>query len=259
MSRAKTLQKSLFSHACGAEMPEIPTGRRVYAIGDVHGRLDLLHDLLRRIADDHKARGGEVACEIILLGDLIDRGPDSAGVVELARAWVDPMMTLVTLKGNHEASLQAVLEGETRWLLSWLSYGGQACLESYGLDPAVLMSGELEMIISAARKAVPASHQSFIASLPLMARRGDYAFVHAGVKPGVPLEAQVEADLIWIRDEFLDSPVDHGAVIVHGHTIRPEIELRPNRIGIDTGAYRSGKLSAVGLEGSDYWLLATGV
>lgn len=258
MSRVKSILKSLFRVSDSALPPSIPDGWRIYAIGDSHGRLDLLQSLMERIRDDHRHRGRNRMCEIILLGDLIDRGPDSAAVVEWALNWSDPAITLTVLKGNHEASLLAVLDGESQWLHSWLSYGGQECLQSYGIRLATLISGDSDAIIAAARQAVPARHIAFMAGLSLMERRGDYCFVHAGVKPGVALESQVEADLIWIRDEFLDSQNNHGAIIVHGHTIRPEVELRPNRIGLDTGAYRSGILSAVGLEGSDYWLLSTG-
>ncbi len=259
MSAVKTMLKALFGAENVPGKPKVPDASRIYAIGDVHGRLDLLHDLIRRITADHEQRGGVASCEIILLGDLIDRGPDSAGVVDLACNWNHPAIHLTTMKGNHEATLLSVLDGETNWLLSWLSFGGQQCLESYGVSSSVLMSGELGKIVAAARRAVPPAHQAFLAGLPLMLHRGDYCFVHAGVKPGVALEAQVESDLIWIRDEFLDSSIDHGAVIVHGHTIRPEVQVRPNRIGLDTGAYRTGILSAVGLEGGDYWLLSTGV
>ena len=236
---------------------EIPAGRRVYAIGDIHGRLDLLDALLDRIHADDGARA-PAETQIILLGDLIDRGPESAGVVRRAMAGDARFGAFATLRGNHEASLLSVLAGDLRWLKSWLAYGGRAALASWGVPHAVLAGEDGDAIAAAARAAVPAEERMWLASLPAMRRIGDYAFVHAGVRPGIALDDQTEDDLLWIRDEFLDDESEHGAVIVHGHTISRDAQLRVNRIGIDTGAYLSGMLTAVGLEGVERWFLATG-
>lgn len=235
---------------------EIPAGRRVYAIGDIHGRLDLLDALLDRIHADDVARG-PAATQIILLGDLIDRGPESAGVVRRAMAGDARFAGFATVRGNHEASLLSVLSGDLGWLTSWLAYGGRAALASWGVSPRLLDGDDGEAIAAAARSAVPADERMWLAALPAMRRIGGYAFVHAGVRPGVALDDQAEDDLLWIREAFLDDDSDHGAVIVHGHTISRDPQLRANRIGIDTGAYLSGMLTAVGLEGSARWFLAT--
>ncbi len=235
----------------------IPPGQRVYAVGDIHGRRDLLDELLDRIHADDAARG-PAETEVILLGDLIDRGAESAGVVRRAMGGDPRFAAISTLMGNHEASLLSVLEGETRWLNSWLSYGGRAALASWGVDEGVLADGDSATVCAAARAAVPPTERSWLATLPTMRRIGGYAFVHAGVRPGIPLERQSDDDLLWIRDEFLRDEREHGAVIVHGHTISRDPETRANRIGIDTGAYLSGVLTAVGLEGGDRWFVATG-
>nr|WP_299598635.1 metallophosphoesterase family protein [Sphingomonas bacterium] len=237
--------------------PALPPGQRVYAIGDVHGRLDLLETLLGRIHEDDATRGA-AETHILLLGDMIDRGPDSAGVVRRVMAGDPRFASLGAVKGNHEASLLSVLEGDTRWLESWLGYGGRAALHSWGVARAVLDDGEADEIVAAAVQAVPHAEQMWLADLPTSCRHGDYVFVHAGIRPGVPITAQSDADLLWIRHEFLSDKRDHGACIVHGHTISRDPELRPNRIGIDTGAYMSGTLTAVGLEGGEQWFLATG-
>ena len=245
---------SLFRRVPRAILPE---GRRVYAIGDVHGRLDLLDNLLDRVHADNAGRRA-TDTHVLLLGDLIDRGPESAGVVRRVMAGDARFASLGALKGNHEASLLSVLEGETRWLESWLTYGGRAALRSWGVSDLVLELGDEQEIVTAARAAVPPAERDWIDALPSSLRHGDYLFCHAGIRPGVAIDAQDDADLLWIRDEFLSDRRDHGACIVHGHTISPAPEIRANRIGIDTGAYRSGALTALGLEGGERWFLATG-
>jgi serine/threonine protein phosphatase 1 len=235
---------------------ELPAGQRFYAVGDVHGRLDLLDDLLDRIHDDDAARA-PAETHVLLLGDLIDRGPYSAGVVRRVMGGDDRFASLRALKGNHEASLLSVLEGDTRWLQSWLDYGGRASLRSWGVNDAVLSEDE-EVIVAAAAAAVPPAEQAWLADLPTCHRAGDYLFVHAGVRPGVPIEAQSDQDMLWIRGEFLNDRSDHGVVVVHGHTICRAPETRPNRIGIDTGAYLSGTLTALGIDGTERWFLDTG-
>jgi len=237
--------------------PSLPPGERVYAIGDVHGRLDLLAVLVEQIAADDAARGAATT-HVLLLGDLIDRGRDSAAVVRRIMAGDRRFASFGALKGNHEASLLSVLEGDTRWLESWLTYGGRATLVSWGVAGAVIDNGEPAEIAAAAACAVPPAEWRWLAGLPSSQRHGDYFFAHAGIRPGIPIAVQTDADLLWIRHEFLADARDHGACIVHGHTISPEPESRGNRIGIDTGAYRTGTLTAVGLEADRRWFLATG-
>jgi serine/threonine protein phosphatase 1 len=236
--------------------PVLPAGERVYAIGDVHGRLDLLDRLLARIHADDAAREAATT-HVLLLGDMVDRGPESAGVVRRVMAGDPRFASLGAVMGNHEASLLSVLEGDTRWLDSWLAYGGRAALHSWGVPRTVLDDGEADDIVAAVRTIIPAAEQEWLADLPTSRRHGDYMFVHAGIRPGIPVTAQSDADLLWIRHEFLSDKRDHGACIVHGHTISRDPELRGNRIGIDTGAYMSGALTAVGLEAADQWFLTT--
>ncbi|MGP1282303.1 MAG: metallophosphoesterase [Parasphingopyxis sp.] len=228
----------------------LPSGERLYAIGDIHGRFDLFETLLGKIEADNADRG-PADTTIILLGDLIDRGPESAAVVEHARSWSAGFAAMEVLLGNHEASLLAVLEGETRWLDSWLGYGGRETLASYGVPADMLDIAESAEIAHAVRSHIPESHAAWLKARPLSLRRGDYLFAHAGIRPGRDLDAQDAKDLLWIRSEFLDSEADHGAVIVHGHSIAPQPETRHNRIGIDTGAYFSDTLTALCLEGRE--------
>lgn len=232
----------------------LPQGDRVYAIGDIHGRFDLYQDLLGKIEADNATRG-KASTSIILLGDLIDRGADSAKVVDHARCWDRSFAQMWVLLGNHEASLLAVLKGETDWIDSWLGYGGRETLISYGVSSDLLARGDTDEISTAAVLHVPDSHHDWLKDCPTVLQRGDYIFAHAGIRPGVSLPDQKVKDLLWIRSEFLDSEQDHGAIIVHGHSISPQPENLPNRIGIDTGAYFSNTLTALGLEGSARWFI----
>ncbi len=245
---------SFFSRK-SSRAPALPPGHRVYAIGDVHGRIDLLDALLARIEADSATRPrGDVL--VLLLGDLIDRGPDSAAVVRRAMrplGWA----RLQSLKGNHEAAMLDALDGDRRMLAIWRRNGGDEALRSWGFDPAGLDDAESGVIAETLRRAIPAAERAFVARCPLSIRLGDYFFVHAGVRPGVRLDRQAEQDMLWIRDDFLDSARDHGAVVVHGHSITESVEDLPNRIGIDTGAYASGRLTAIGLEGDARWFIAT--
>jgi len=234
----------------------MPPGRRAYAIGDVHGRLDLLERLIAQIAVDAAERG-VVETDLILLGDLIDRGPESASVVEVAMAASGDSPRVTVLKGNHEAMLGAILAGETRRATAWLQQGGREALESFGVDSAALDEADGATIARLAQAAIRPEVRAWLEALPLYRQIGDYLFVHAGIRPGVPIAEQVEDDLLWIRGEFLDSREDHGLVVVHGHTPRPRVVERANRIGIDTGAYYSDRLTALGLEGTDRWYLST--
>ena len=234
-----------------------PDGHRAYAVGDVHGRLDLLDEMLGRIADDSAARG-HARTVLIFLGDLIDRGPQSAGVVERLRTYRPGFAETVFLMGNHEEVLLRILAGETDILHDWLRFGGSECARSYGIDPADLERAQRGDALRLLRRAIPKEHVSFLSSFSDTASFGSYLFVHAGIRPGIPLPEQAAQDLRWIREAFLDDDGEHGCVVVHGHTISEQIEERRNRIGLDTGACWTGVLSAVGLEGNERWFLQTG-
>ena len=234
--------------------PSLPSGYRAYAVGDVHGRLDLLNDLLARIEADIDGRG-PAQNVVIFLGDLIDRGPSSAQVVERLRTYRGRDVRTVFISGNHEEVMLRLLRGEPDLLRDWLKFGGAECLQSYGLDVRALKAMEPSRALEAVRSKVPQSHQAFLRRFVETFRIGGYLFVHAGIRPGVPLSDQRQADLRWIREPFLNCNDDHGFVVVHGHTIVEDVEIRANRIGLDTGAYRSGVLSAIGLEGEERWFL----
>ena len=236
--------------------PSVPPGVRAYAIGDVHGRLDLLDQLIATIDLDNDARGA-ARTHLVMLGDLIDRGPDSRGVIERLRTFDRPEFELSLLCGNHEEVLLRLLAGQADLLDNWLMFGGAECLASYGVDPEEVHDVGARAAIGLIREAIPKAHQSFLHSFADTAKIGDYLFVHAGIRPGVHLEMQLQQDLRWIRQPFLDDERDHGFVVVHGHTISERVETLTNRIGLDTGAYRTGQLSALGLEGQERWVLDT--
>ena len=233
---------------------EAPSGCRAYAIGDVHGRLDLLKRLLAQIERDDRARV-PATTYLVLLGDLIDRGPESKGVIDHFLRSPPGFATPVFLKGNHEEFLLSVLEGEDQMVGSWLTYGGYECAESYGVSRGWTLNVAPTEVAERLRQAVPAAHQAFLADMADSFQFGDYLFVHAGICPGIPLERQSSKDLRWIREGFLDNRSDHGVMVVHGHTIVEKPEQHPNRIALDTGAYRSGVLTALGLEGRERWFL----
>lgn len=247
-----------FGRARPPERPPatLPAGVRVYAVGDVHGRLDLLTILLDRIRADDLNRG-PAETRLVMLGDVIDRGPDSAGVVERLRSGVPGLPAVEALMGNHEEVLVRLLDApELGLLVQFLRIGGYQTLESYGVPERML---ELPELYSPAEllEAVPETHCAWFRAMGDSVQVGDYLFVHAGIRPAVPLEEQQPADLRWIRAPFLKSDADHGVTVVHGHTITDAPELRPNRIGIDTGAYSTGVLTALGLEGTERWFLST--
>ena len=230
----------------------VPAGERVYAVGDIHGRLDLFEQLIAAIDADDAARG-PAKTTVILLGDLVDRGPDSAGVIEAAREWGRRRAVRV-LAGNHEEMFLDSFE-RLETLRHFLRYGGKETLLSYPIDAAVYRDLSLEELQQRMRSAVPREHREFLMNAEDWIRIGDYLFVHAGIRPGVPLAEQRLSDMRWIRDRFIEHEGDHGFVVVHGHTITDEVEEMPNRIGIDTGAFMSGRLTALGLEGSGRWYL----
>lgn len=232
----------------------LPQGERAYAIGDIHGRADLLAPLIAAIDADDAARQ-PAGTTIILLGDLIDRGPDSAGVIGLVRSW-QQRRTVRVLMGNHEEMFLAALE-KPEAMRHFLRFGGREMLLSYPLDPLAYAAAELEDVATLARSAIPAEDIAFIRTCEDHVSLGDYLFVHAGVRPGVALQDQSPGDLRWIREAFLAHEESHGPIIVHGHTIFDCPQIRHNRIGIDTGAYRTGRLTALGLEGTNRWLLTS--
>jgi serine/threonine protein phosphatase 1 len=231
-------------------------GYRAYVIGDIHGRLDLLEQLLERIHDDIARRRPRKVL-ITFVGDLIDRGPNSAQVVERLRTYRHRGVQTMFLLGNHEEVLLRILAGEDDLIAKWRSFGGTECLTSYGVDTDKIAAMTDHDALETVRGAIPKEHVEFLHSFDDSCRFGDFLFVHAGIRPGVEVDQQRQTDLRWIREPFLFDETDHGFVVVHGHTIRPEVEIRPNRIGIDTGAYRTGVLTALAIEGTDTWLLDT--
>ena len=233
----------------------VPPGRRVYAIGDIHGRLDLFDRLLAMIEKDQRGRV-PILPEIVLLGDLIDRGPDSAGVVRRATAGL-AWAQLTSLMGNHEAAMIDALHGKADAMRTWLHFGGYESLLSWGIPADLLDQGTTGEIAAVAAATIPREELAWLARLRQHVRIGDYFFVHAGVRPGTDLAQQLPGDSYWIREEFLESRRYHGAVVVHGHTISRDVEEHDNRIGIDTGAYLSDRLTALALEGADRWFLQT--
>lgn len=244
----------MFGASGRQRQPCLPSGYLLYAIGDIHGRDDLLADLLEKIEADAAGRGPARRI-LVFLGDLIDRGPSSAGVVERLRTYRAERTRLVFLAGNHEEVLVRILDGDAALVRDWLRFGGAECLQSYGVDPARLRRMSPARVLQTIRAAVPEAHAAFLRGFDDSFRAGDYLFVHAGIRPGIPLAEQARADLRWIREPFLSDGAEHGFVVVHGHTIRQQVEERGNRIGIDTGAYRHGILTALGMEGADRWYL----
>lgn len=241
----------LLPHRRAAEPPRLPPGMRVYAIGDVHGEAALLRDLLGQIATDAAARG-PAETFMVFLGDVIDRGPDGAALLTSLAGPADDH--LILLKGNHEAALVDACRGNEDALRFWLDYGGGATLAGFGV--AVADDEDLAVAGERVRAAVPEALVAWVDALPLGWTLGSYLFAHAGIRPGVPLDRQTEADLLWIREPFLSHRRAHEKVVVHGHTIEPGLPaLGGVRIGIDTGANARGVLTALCLEGDRQWLL----
>jgi len=239
-----------------SDVPRGPRGQRAYVVGDVHGRLDLLEQLLDDIHRDLEARRPHKVV-VAFLGDLIDRGPSSAQVVERLRTYEHNGVRPVFLLGNHEEVLLRLIGGETDLIPGWLKFGGAQCLESYGGDPLVIATAAPAVALASIRQAIPPAHVEFLRGFADTCRFGDYLFVHAGIRPGIALDQQRQSDLRWIREPFLLDDSDHGFVVVHGHTITNGIDERPNRIGIDTGAYRTGALTALAIEDDRRWYLDT--
>lgn len=239
-----------------AHRASVPPGKRCYAIGDIHGRLDLLNRLLDLIDADNAHRG-PADCQLVFLGDLIDRGPESAGVVERARLITLAAPATRLLMGNHEEVFLKALNGDVQAMRFFCRIGGRETILSYGLSEADYLRFDHEELIAVLQQAVPDAHRDFLAAFDDMLVVGDYAFVHAGIRPGAPLAEQRPGDLRWIRESFIESAEIHECVVVHGHTITDEVDFKPNRIGIDTGAHLTGKLTCLGLEDAERWTIST--
>ena len=232
-------------------LADVP-GNRFYAIGDLHGCLGLLDKMQAAILQDladkplvHQA----ARAWLVYVGDYCDRGPDSAGVLSRLLAPPAGLPPATMLKGNHEDILLAFVY-DPEVLVAWRRLGGLQTLDSYGVDRRLAEQGrDLTEARDALMARMPPAHLELLQGLPISWRHGPWFFCHAGVRPGVLLESQGERDLLWIRHEFLDSTADHGARVVHGHTPAEYVEVRPNRINVDTGAYATGRLSCAVLEG----------
>ncbi|HUY67879.1 MAG TPA: metallophosphoesterase family protein [Alphaproteobacteria bacterium] len=237
--------------------PSVPQGLRLYAIGDIHGRVDLLETLMQKVDADRQSAAGTV--QKIFLGDYVDRGLASRQVIDfLLGLRAGEKMPPIFLRGNHEQVMLALLRdpGNDELMEDWLRFGGRETLMSYGVR-VPFSGGPAAPLVAALKAAMPPAHAEFLESLALHAEFGDYYFCHAGVRPGVALAAQAEQDLVWIRHDFLGHREPFGKIVVHGHTICREVEFRSNRIGIDTGAYATGCLTGLALEGNKRWLLQT--
>lgn len=235
--------------------PRLPDGRRIYAIGDIHGSAELFDRLIDRILADSIGRDGRQST-VVVLGDFIDRGPCSAAIVQSLIAQRSSE-NLVVLLGNHESAMIAAYRGDREALEFWLQFGGIETLASFGANVADIETPHIEAALGVLRRSIAVEMIDWMETLPTSYRAGDYLFVHAGIRPGVRLNRQKTADLLWIRDKFLDSQDDHGVVVVHGHSPVDEVDFRANRIGVDTGACKSGILSAVGLEAGEQWVIDT--
>jgi len=236
---------------------ETPEGTLVYAVGDIHGRLDLLQNLIEQISRDAESSTA-LRKILVFLGDYVDRGWQSKEVLDLLCNLNPDGFETLFLKGNHEEALLSFLN-DPAFLDTWRQFGGLETLHSYGLkdlnfrdDADYLSSVHREFVAT-----LPAQHLAFLKNLPTSHMLGDYFFAHAGVKPGVALDKQKDQDLCWIRDEFLDSRANYGKRVVHGHCPEETPQVRTNRIGVDTGAYITGVLTAAVLEGADVRFLQT--
>jgi serine/threonine protein phosphatase 1 len=237
--------------------PRIPDGVRVYAIGDIHGRADLLDKTLNHIDADLAKNPIPQSIEVFL-GDYVDRGPASRKVLDRLMARSRSHQT-VFLKGNHESFLMDFLTDPVI-LKEWRHLGGLETLMSYGSRPSVKADEAADAQLAATfYRDLPESHRQFLADLRLSFTCGDYFFVHAGVRPGILLEKQREEDLLWIRGDFLFSEDDFGKIIVHGHTPVAQPDIRPNRINIDTGAFATGRLTCIKLEGTEMYFYMNGL
>ncbi|MDD3288940.1 MAG: metallophosphoesterase family protein [Alphaproteobacteria bacterium] len=240
-----------------AHTPSIPDDTRLYAIGDIHGNTAPLKRLLKMILED-ASRHSATYYQLVFLGDYIDRGMDSKGTIEFLMNELPNKMSKVFLRGNHDDAFLRFLEGDFETSSFWLPCGGLATLASYGVDPfKIRATQDLEVLRKALAANVPQTHLDFLNATQLFYALGDYYFAHAGIKPGTKLELQEAEDILWIRGEFLNSHQDHGKIIVHGHSVTNKPEIKPNRIGIDTGAFASGHLTCLILQGNEQSIIST--
>jgi len=247
--------RSLFRKRAATSPPRVPDDVRLYAIGDIHGCDALFRALLEKIEIDDAARPPKRTI-FVLLGDFVDRGPDSAGVVERAIA-LSIAGNVRSLAGNHEEVFLLACEGNPAALRMFARIGGRETALSYGMSTEQYESADYEELARWLGAHVPAAHVQFLRSLENVIQIGDYVFVHAGIRPGVALADQKISDLRWIRGDFLRHGDAHEKFVIHGHTITTEVDSQCNRLGIDTGAYESGRLTAVGMEGDQRWFLST--
>lgn len=258
MVMGDNLLQRIFRSGRAARSISVPQDYRVYAIGDIHGRADLLQKLHELILDDAADAGRDAKKFAIYLGDYVDRGLQSKEVIDILLDSSLPDFETVYLKGNHDDQFLEFMD-DTGAGEDWLKIGGDATVYSYGvrIPQDVAPAMRLMFIQRELRNSVPKSHMEFLSKLELTKEIGDYFFVHAGINPARPLNKQIPEDLLWIRNEFLDSEVNFGKVVVHGHSMTRELDIRDNRIGIDTGAYISNKLTCLVLEGSTKRFLST--
>jgi serine/threonine protein phosphatase 1 len=230
-----------------------PESIRVYAVGDVHGRRDLIEAMHERIGEEI-ARDGVADWRIVHLGDYVDRGPDTAGVLDFLTSRIAGDPRIVALAGNHDVALIDFLAHGDRTQM-FRRFGGNDTARSYGTHVDFATAATAEAGRAALARAIPQAHLDFLCGLPRAVAFGDFFFCHAGIRPGVPLDRQDPEDLIWIREPFLTYPGLHPKVVVHGHTPHDEAELKPNRVDLDTLAYASGRLTALAVEGRTKRLL----
>ena len=233
----------------------LPDDVRVYAVGDVHGCKKEMVRLLEAVERHIAGYGGST--HLVFLGDMVDRGPDSSGVLEHVLTADLPADRVTFLMGNHEEIMLDCYAGKSEQFSTWLRFGGLETMASYGVSREEIFSKDFDLT-HAMRSAVPPEHIAFLQSFQDTLSLGDYLFVHAGIRPGTKLEDQSPRDLRWITREFLTDKTEHGFTVVHGHTITSKVTTRSNRIGVDTGCYKSGILSALILEGDTTSVLAAG-
>lgn len=236
-----------------------PPNTAIYAVGDIHGRHDLLGTMNQRILEDARQRQA-TSRQIVYLGDYVSRGIDSRRVVDMVLAPPYAGFSKICLKGNHEDLLLRFLAGDFDAGRHWFDHDGLGTLAHYGVtirDTDARNDSNMALLREQFAAALPAPHLDFFCSLQVSHHAGGYYFVHAGIRPGVPLPRQSAADCMWMREPFLSSDADHGAVIVHGHSISEQVVLRSNRIGIDTAAYRTGTLTCLVLDGVTRTVLQT--
>lgn len=226
-----------------------PAGVRIYAIGDIHGRHDCLSQMHRLIEEETRA-APDTDWRVVHLGDYCDRGPDTRDVMERLIEVTAADRRVLALRGNHDQAFLQFLEGRGSPML-FVNFGGETTARSYGVRADFSSPSALEETRRRLNAAVPESHREFLRSLPYAATLGDFFFCHAGIQPQVPFDKQDHETLLWIRDEFLDWPLLHPKLIVHGHTPVPQPEVRSNRVDVDTMAFHTGRLTALVIEGSD--------